>query len=40
MPTSGGDLPDLGVESVFLMSPAMASGFFTTSTTWEAHPTQ
>ena len=28
-----GDLPDPGIEPV---SPALASGFFTTSTTWEA----
>ena len=31
-----GDLPDLGIESTFLMSPSLAGGFFTTSTTWEA----
>ena len=30
-----GDLPDPGIERVFLASPALASGFF--STTWEAH---
>ena len=45
MPSSR-DLPDPGVESLmsptlnprieFLMSPALAGGFFTTSTTWEA----
>ena len=29
-----GDLPDPGIEPVFLSSPALASGFF--STTWEA----
>ena len=29
------DLPDPGMEPTFLMSPAMAGGFFTTSTTWE-----
>ena len=28
-----GDLPDPGVESVSLMSPALAGSFFTTSTT-------
>ena len=28
-----GDLPNPGIE---LASPALASGFFTTSTTWEA----
>ena len=33
---SPGDLPDLGIEPTSLMSPALASGFFTTSTTWEA----
>ena len=33
-----GDIPDPGMEtaSLFLTSPALASGFFTTSTTWEA----
>ena len=30
------DLPDPGVKPVSLMSPALAGGFFTTSTTWEA----
>ena len=29
-----GDLPDPGTEPVSLMSPALAGGFFTTSTTW------
>ena len=33
---SPGDLPDPGIEPTSLMSPALASGFFTTSTTWEA----
>ena len=33
-----GDLPDPGIEPVFLMSPALAGGFFTTNTTWEAPP--
>ena len=33
---SPGDLPDLGIEPVSLMSPAFASGFFTTSATLEA----
>ena len=28
MPSSG-DLPDLGIESMSLMSPALAGGFFT-----------
>ena len=32
-----GDLPDLGIEPVSLASPALAGGFFTTSTTWEAY---
>ena len=31
-----GDLPDPGIEPVSLMSPALASGFFITSATWEA----
>jgi len=31
---SPGDLPDPDIE---LASPALANGFFTTSTTWEAH---
>ena len=30
------DLPDLGIESMFFTSPAMAGGFFPTSATWEA----
>ena len=30
------DLPDPEIEPTSLMSPALASGFFTTSTTWEA----
>ena len=33
---SPGDLPDPGVEPASLTSPALASGFFTTSITWEA----
>ena len=32
-----GDLPKPGMEAAFLMSPASAVGFFTTSSTWEAH---
>ncbi|MGT9536967.1 hypothetical protein ACVWBC_15400, partial [Enterococcus faecalis] len=32
-----GNLPNPGIEPVSLMSPALAGGFFTTSTTWEAH---
>ena len=31
-----GDLPDPGNELTSLLSPALAGGFFTTSTTWEA----
>ena len=31
-----GDLPDLGVEPMSLMSPALAGRFFTISATWEA----
>ena len=31
-----GDLPNPGTEPVSLMSPALTSGFFTTSITWEA----
>ena len=31
-----GDLPDPGTEPTSLLSPALAGGFFTTSTTWEA----
>ena len=31
-----GDLPDSGIESASIMSPALAGGFFTTSATWEA----
>ena len=31
------DLPDPGIERTSLVSPAPAGGFFTTSTTWEAH---
>ena len=33
---SPGDLPDLGIEPMSLTSPALARGFITTSTTWEA----
>ena len=32
---SPGDLPDPGIEPTFLMSPALAGTFFTTSATWE-----
>ena len=31
-----GGLPDLGIEPSSLMSPALATRFFTTSATWEA----
>ena len=31
-----GDVPDPGIEPMSLMSPALAGGFYTTSTTWEA----
>ena len=34
---SPGDLPNPGIEPTSLTSPALAGGFFTTSTTWEAH---
>ena len=37
MPSPPGDLPNPGIEPVSLESPALASRFFTTSTTWEAH---
>ena len=30
-----GDLPDLGIEPMSHMSPALEGGFFTSSTTWE-----
>ena len=33
---SAGDLPDPGTEPMSFASPALAGGFFTTSTTWEA----
>ena len=29
------DIPDPGIEPAFLMIPALAGGFFTTSNTWE-----
>ena len=35
MPSSR-DLPDPGIESMSVMSPALAGGFLTTSSTWEA----
>ena len=33
---SPGDLPDPGIEPESLESPALASGFFTTSASWQA----
>ena len=33
---SPGDLPNPGIKPVSLMSPTLASGFFTTSATWKA----
>ena len=33
-----GDLPEPGIEPTSLTSLALAGGFFTTSTTWEAQP--
>ena len=30
-----GDLPEPGIEPMYLTSPALAGGFFTTSATWE-----
>ena len=32
---SPGDLPDPGIEPVSLMTPSLASGFFTTGAIWE-----
>ena len=34
---SPGDLPYPGIKPAFLLSPALAGGFFTASTTWEAN---
>ena len=34
---SPGDLPNPEIKPVFLTSPALAGGFFTTNATWEAH---
>ena len=34
-----GDLPNPGIKPVSLVSPALAGGFFTTSSTWEAQIT-
>ena len=33
---SPGDLPDPGMECKSFLSPVLAGGFFTTSTSWEA----
>ena len=33
---SPGDLPNSGIKPASLVSPALAGGFFTISTTWEA----
>ena len=35
-----GHLPNPGIKPMSLPSPALAGGFFTTSATWEAHPTE
>ena len=32
-----GDLPNPGIKFMSLVSPALAGGFFTTTTIWEAH---
>ena len=37
---SPGDLPNPGIETMALASPALAGGFFTTSSTWEALETK
>ena len=39
-PPPPGDLPDPGIEPASLTSPALAAGFFTTSTTWEAQSSE
>ena len=33
----GGDLPNPGIQPMYLMSPVLTDGFFTTGATWEAH---
>ena len=33
----GGDLPNPGIQPMYLMSPVLTAGFFTTGATWEAH---
>ena len=35
MPSHPGDLSNPGIKPASLMSPALAGGFFTTSSTWE-----
>ena len=37
--SSRGSSPGPGIELTFLAPPTLAGGFFTTSTTWEAHLT-
>ena len=32
-----GDLPNPGIKTASIMSPALTGGFFTNSVTWEAH---
>ena len=34
---SPGDIPNTGIETASLMSPALAGMFFTTRATWEAY---
>ena len=34
--SSGGNLPDPGIEPLSLVSPALVGGFFTNCATWEA----
>ena len=36
LPFPPGDRPNPGIEPMSLASPALASGFYTSSTTWEA----
>ena len=36
-PPPTGDLPNPGIKTISPMFPALAVGFFTTSSTWEAH---
>ena len=38
--THPGDLPDPGIKPLSLLSPALAGGFLTASTLWEALLTQ